>query len=338
MKIDNWNSDQDTLIVAEIGNNHEGSYGLAEELIGLAAQAGAGAVKFQSIIPERLVPPNQTERIQQLKKFQLSYEEYEKLSKVATKEGMLFLSTPFDIETVQFLNNLVPAFKIASGDNNFFPLIESVARTNKPIILSTGLTDMQEITITVDFVRRIWNELGIAPGLALLHCIAAYPVPSHDANLLAIRTLSNQFEVTVGYSDHTIGIDAAVASVAVGARIVEKHFTIDKEYSNFGDHKLSADPQDFGEMVQRIKLTFEILGDGNKRIQESEQVPSTAIRRSIVASRDLKAGTILQMEDLTWLRPGGGVSPGQELKLVGKKLIHSIDMGNLIQLDNVIEE
>jgi len=338
MKIGNWDLNQNILIVAEIGNNHEGSYALAEEMIGLAAKAGAGAVKFQTIIPERLVSPSQKDRILQLQKFRLRYDEFEKLSKVAERENVLFLSTPFDIESAQFLEPLVPAFKISSGDNNFFPLIDVVARTGKPIILSSGLMDMKQITKARDFIQNIWREQGIKQEMAVLHCVASYPAPPQEANLLAIRQLRDRLGVTVGYSDHTLGIEAAVLSVALGARIIEKHFTLDKNYSEFRDHQLSADPQELTLLVRRVREAVELLGDGKKRLQNSEQESLDKMRRSIVASRDLNQGTILQWEDLTWLRPSGGLAPGHEEEIVGRMLTRFIPTGEYILLEDLSKE
>lgn len=337
MKISNWDLAQDILVVAEIGNNHEGSYALAEEMVGLAARAGAGAVKFQTIVPDRLVSPSQKDRIRQLERFRLRYDEFEKLSEVAERENVLFLSTPFDIESARFLNNLVPAFKISSGDNLFFPLIDVVARTGKPIILSSGLTDMKQITKTKDFIQNIWRECRINQELAVLHCVVSYPTPPREANLLAIRQLRDQLGVTVGYSDHTLGIEAAILSVALGARIIEKHFTLDKNYSDFHDHQLSADPGELTLLVKRVRESVELLGDGEKRVQDSEKEVVDRVRRSIVASRDLGQGTVLQREDLTWLRPGGGLAPGREEEIVGKKLTRSIPAGEYILPKDLVE-
>jgi len=337
MKIGDWDLDQDVLVIAEIGNNHEGSYALAEELIGLAANAGAGAVKFQTIIPDRLVAPSQKDRIQQLERFRLRYDDFEKLSKVAKRENVLFLSTPFDIDSARFIEPMVPAFKIASGDNSFYPLIDVVARTGKPIILSSGLTDMKQITATKDFIQGIWREQGINQELAVLHCVTSYPAPPQEANLLAIMELRDKLGVTVGYSDHTLGIEAAVLSVALGARIIEKHFTLDKDYSDFRDHQLSADPEELALLVKRVREAVELLGDGKKRLQDSEKGVVDMVRRSIVASRDLSQGTVLQWEDLTWLRPGGGLAPGHEVELVGKKMLRSIPAGEYILPSDVNE-
>jgi len=318
------------LIVAEIGNNHEGSFAIAEEMIEQAAEAGADAVKFQTIIPDRLVAPSQKGEISKFQGFQLSYDQFEKLSRVAEREGVLFLSTPFDIESVHFLNNLVPAFKISSGDNNFFPLIDVIARTGKPIILSAGLTDITQITTTRDFIQNIWRECGINQELAVLHCVSSYPTPPQEANLLAIKQLRDQLGVTVGYSDHTIGIEAAVLSAALGARIIEKHFTLDKNYSGFRDHQLSADPQDMSLLIQRIKDVSKLLGTGNKVQQKSESVIEGSLRRSIVAKRDLPEDARICWDDITWTRPAGGLPPGKEHLVLGKFLSKSVEMGELL--------
>tara|TARA_B100001971_G_scaffold142779_1_gene131942 strand:+ start:78 stop:1082 length:1005 start_codon:yes stop_codon:yes gene_type:complete len=334
MKIGNFDTDEKVLIIAEIGNNHEGSYTLAEEMIGLAAEAEADAVKFQTIVPERLVSSRQKERIAQLKRFQLTYQEFEKLADVATNEKVLFLSTPFDIDSAQFLNDLVPAFKIASGDNNFFPLLEVIAQTGKPTILSTGFMDIADVKKSVDFIRNIWNENNFDQELALLHCVSTYPTPPEQANLLAIKELQSIVQ-TVGYSDHTLGIEAAVLSVALGARIIEKHFTIDKNYSDFYDHKLSANSQEMKELVVAVRAASEYLRSGSKILQEGEKKVIESTRRSIVAMNDLSAGTKISMDDLDWVRPGGGLSPGEEEKIVGKSLLKDKKRGDLITLADI---
>ena len=327
MKIGDWDLDRNILVIGEIGNNHEGSYVLAEEMIGLAARAGAGAVKFQTIVPNRLVAPSQKERIKQLEKFQLCYDDFEKLRKVAEREKVLFLSTPFDIESAHFLDKLVPAFKISSGDNNFFPLLNVVAQTGKPILLSSGLADMRQITITRDFIQRIWHERGINQELAVLHCVASYPTPPQEVNLLAIKELKDRLGVTVGYSDHTLGIEAAVVSAVLGAHIIEKHFTISKNHSDFRDHRLSADPQDMALLVQRVNEISELLGTGDKVLQPSEKAMESLLRRSIVAKRDLPRDTTICWDDITWTRPADGLAPGKEHLVLGKSLSKQVKMG-----------
>ena len=334
MKIANYDTEKKVFIIAEIGNNHEGSYSLAEEMIGKAAEAGACAVKFQTIVPEKLVSISQKDRIEQLKRFQLTYDEFERLNKVAKHENILFLSTPFDIESVHFLNSIVPAFKIASGDNNFFPLIDVIAQTGKPIIMSTGLMDLPEVKKTIDFILNIWNENAIDQDVAILHCVTSYPTALEEANLSAIKELQS-LNVTVGYSDHTIGTEAAVLSVALGARIIEKHFTVDKNYSDFRDHQLSADPNEFSQLVERVEIASKLLGQCRKTVQESEKLVMEKIRRSIVARKDLDENTVLTLDDISWVRPGGGLAPGNEEMVLGKRLKVKVAAGELITLDNL---
>ena len=334
MQIQKINTKEKVLIIAEIGNNHEGSYVLAEEMIGLAAEAGADAVKFQTIIPERLVSFQQKERIKQLKKFQFSYDEFTKLSNVAKNEDIIFLSTPFDIDSALFLNDIVPAFKIASGDNDFFPLMEVIAETGKPIIMSTGLMNLDEVKKSALFIKNIWQENQIEQKLALLQCVASYPVPPENANLLTIRELEQVADV-VGYSDHTMGTDAVVLSVAFGARIIEKHFTIDNNYSKFRDHQLSTNPEDLRQMVDRIRIAEKMLGEGLKIPTDLELRNKQNFRRSIVANRNLSAGHKIRLEDLDWVRPGGGIRPGKEEKLIGKKLNFDVKTGEKIELKNL---
>lgn len=330
MIIDRFDTDKDVFIIAEIGNNHEGSLSLAEELIGLAAKAGATAVKFQTIVPEKLVSSSEQKRLTQLKKYQLSYKEFEKLQKVAKKEKIIFLSTPFDIESARFLEHLVPAYKIASGDNDFFPLIEVIARTGKPVLLSGGLADITQLTRTRDFIKKIWDESEIKGELAVLHCVSSYPAPPEELNLLAIRVLQDKLSSTIGYSDHTLGIDAAMLAVGLGARIIEKHFTINKDHSDFRDHKISADPREFASMVKKIKEVTEMLGQQDKSLQKCEMKLKEALRRSIASARDLKKGETLSPSDIIWLRPGTGLGCGQEELLLGKVLTRSLKQGEVI--------
>jgi len=331
MKIGAFDTDREVLVIAEIGNNHEGSYALAEELIGRAAGAGAGAVKFQAIIPDKLVSPSDKARLAQLQRFQLRPEQLERLKVTADREGVLFLATPFALECVPFLNGLVPAFKIASGDNNFFPLLAAVAETGKPVLLSTGMTSLQEIDTAISFFQNAWKDFGIAPPpLAVLHCVVCYPTPPAEANLLAIRTLQQLTGVTVGYSDHTLGIEAAVLAAALGARIIEKHFTIDKNFSEFRDHQLSANPEELREMVERIGEGQLLLGDGGKRVMDCERESLPRVRRSIVAARPIAAGEVISWDDLNWVRLGHGLAPGAEGLLLGRRARSAIPAGEAI--------
>lgn len=333
MRIGPLNTDEKVLIIAEVGNNHEGSVALAEEMIGLAAEAGADAVKFQTFRTEHYVSPENKVRFDMLKSFELGFEGFERLKKVASMSGVVFLSTPFDLESAQFLDTLVPAFKIASGDNTFYPLLETVARFAKPVLLSCGLAGLVELRFAKDLIERFWAGLGAAPGLAALHCVTSYPVPSPEANLGAIRTLREELKCEVGYSDHTLGIEAAVLSVACGARIVEKHFTLDKNLSEFRDHQLSADPKDLKRLVHRIREAEEMLGTGRKIVQQSEKPVKDVVRRSIVAAGDLKAGQVVRPEDITWVRPAGGLPPGREELVLGKTLVRDAARGERLTQD-----
>lgn len=338
MKINDFDLDKDVLVVAEIGNNHEGSYALAEEMVGLAAKAGAGAVKFQTFQTEYYVGRKNEARFRQLKSFELTYVEFEKLSKVASSEGILFLSTPFDLESAEFLNTIVPAFKISSGDINFYPLLEIVARCGKPIILSTGAANMVQIRSAKGFIEEIWRDLGVGEELAVLHCVSSYPVPVDEANLGVILTLKRELKCTIGYSDHTPGVEAAALAVALGARVVEKHFTINKNHSGFRDHRLSADPEEMAQLTQRIKETLSLLGTGEKVLQNSEQEAVNSTRRSIVAKRDLPEGKVITPNDITWIRPAGGLPPGKEHLVLDKYLSAPVKMGEPLVPDILREK
>ncbi len=336
MVINNVDVNNEVLIIAEIGNNHEGSYTLAEEMIGLVAETGAQAVKFQTIVPELFIASKDQKRIQQLKKYQLSYNQFEKLANYSKKEGLIFMSTPFDLDSVQFLNSIVPAFKIASSDNTFYPLIEKVALTEKPIILSTGLAGFNEINKSVNFINEIWKNNNIKGKLALLHCVSNYPTNRSDANLLSIEYLKNKFpNCTIGYSDHTLGVDAAITSVVLGARIIEKHFTINKNHSEFRDHQISADPQELKEIVERVKYTQELLGEKLLKITSDEQKISSALRRSIAAKTDIPKGHTITIDDIIWVRPACGFLVGEEDKVIGKKTKSNIVLGEIIELKHL---
>lgn len=334
MHINKINTDEKVFIIAEIGNNHEGDFGLAQEMIQRAAETGVDAVKFQTYIPENYVYCGDSERIERLREFQLAESQFEELSNYALECGLVFFSTPFDISSAQFLNRLQPIFKIASSDNNFFPLIELVKEFDKPTLVSTGLADLQ----LLDIIYHSWKTKKAESKLAFLHCVASYPVPDDEANIGAIPVLKSRYpDVTIGYSDHTLGTDAAIYSVAAGARIVEKHFSIDKNYSDFRDHQLSAEPHEMKIMVDKIRQLEIFLGSGEKKPQPCEANSLISMRRSIAAARDVPEGTILQFDDLTWVRPGIGLPPGRESDVVGKRLKCSLRRGELI-VDDMIAE
>jgi len=334
MKIGPIDLDREILIIAEIGNNHEGDVALAEEMILLAADAGAQAVKFQTIIPEGLVSPNQKSRLAQLRRFQLQPEEYGRLADAAEKVGVMFISTPFSLDAVSLLEALVIAYKVASGDNDYVALLDAVAQTGRPVLVSTGMTDQEGAMRARDVVRGTWAQSGINPGLVLMHCVSAYPTPPAEANLRAIRSLAALGE-TVGYSDHTLGINAAALAVALGARVIEKHFTIDKNQSDFRDHALSADPSELRSLVQLVRETNEMLGEGSKLTMPSEEAVAKVARRSAHSARDLPAGHVLETTDIAWLRPGTGISQGQQDLLVGRRLKQPVSAWQILSAEAV---
>lgn len=336
MRIGNIDLSKEVLVIAEIGNNHEGNFDLARKLVTLAAECGVHAVKFQTIRARHFVSPANEARFKQLQSYELSDKQFQILSDLARDSGLLFLSTPFDLEAVDMLAPLVPAFKIASGDNNFFPLLEKVANTAKPILLSTGLATTSEIRTSKEFIENIWKKTGVVQELALLHCVCAYPAPLEQGNLSAIVSLQQEFGGTIGYSDHTLGPEASFVAAALGARIIEKHFTLNKNHSAFRDHQLSADPDEMKKIVVMVKQIQALLGDGTKKAEDAEKGNLVAARRSIVAKRDLAEGTTLRPDDLSWMRPGAGLSPGKEGLLCNRKLKRAIAQGSPITLEDVV--
>ena len=262
-----------TFVIAEIGNNHEGRFDVAKKLIFKAKQCGADAVKFQTFIPEYFVPKSNKKRYEQLKNFKLTFKQFKKLADYSKKIGIIFFSTPFDIKSAEFLNKIQQIFKISSGDNNFLPLINIIAKFNKTIFLSTGLANIKQITKVKNLILNLWKKKAKnSKKLAILHCVSSYPVVESEANLLAIKTLKSKFsDCIIGYSDHTIGILSPIVAVALGAKIIEKHFTLDKSFSNFRDHQISANPKEMKEMIDKIRKVELMLGSGKKELQISEK-------------------------------------------------------------------
>lgn len=333
MIIGHLDTSREPLLVAEIGNNHEGSIATARELVLQAANVGVRAVKFQTFQTEFYVSRSDAQRFQRLKSFELSYSQFEELAALARQQGMAFLSTPFDLESADRIEQLVDAYKIASGDNDFFPLIARVCQKRKPIIVSTGLAGLEQVVRLVAFIRDQWKEIGHTGSLAVLHCVSCYPVPPEQANLGAIRAMAESLDCEVGYSDHTLGVVASIAAAAMGARIVEKHFTLSKTYSEFRDHQLSADPEEMRFLVSALRDVTIMLGNGQKVPQQCELASEALMRRCIVAAADLEAGHLLSPDDLTWIRPRTGLLPGQEHLLLGRRLRHSVTMGEPISAE-----
>ena len=335
MKIGKADLDREVLVIAEIGNNHEGIFDLAEKMVYEAASCGVQAVKFQTFQTELFVSKADLSRYKRLKSFELSYPQFSALAKLAHSLGLIFISTPLDLASAKFLDSIVDCYKIASADNNFFPLLEVVAQTGKPIIISTGLSDISQVIQALDFIREK-SPQKMQQEIAILHCITSYPVPPEQVNLRAIPFLQKKLSVTVGYSDHTLGIDAALCAAALGAKIIEKHFTLDKNYSDFRDHKLSADPPEMTMLVEKIKQISPMLGNEEKDIQPCEKEVISMVRRSIVAGTDLPRGHCLTPADLSWIRPAaGGLPPGQEHLLLGRRLKKSVVFGRQLNENDV---
>jgi sialic acid synthase SpsE len=337
MRVGAIDTAKSVLVVAEIGNNHEGDFAVAQEMLGRAVEAGADAVKFQTFVPELYVSSAEPERLARLRSFRLSIPQFEALAREAARAGVVFISTPFDLESARALNEFQTVFKIASGDNTFHALVDTVAAFGKPMIVSTGLADLSAIEGVYARVLRIWKAAGLAPGLALLHCVSAYPVPHEQANLGAISALRARFsDAVIGFSDHTLGIEAATYAVAAGARIIEKHFTLDTSRSGFRDHGLSADPAEFRRLVAAIRRVEAMLGSGELSPQACERESQVAARRSIAAAVGLAAGTAIREAHLTWVRPGAGLPPGQESALLGRVLARALGRGELITPDDLV--
>jgi len=330
MRIGTTDIDREVLVVAEIGNNHEGDFASARELVRRAAQTGAQAVKFQTYRTRDFVRAVDRARYERLQRYELTPAQFEELAALARSCGLAFLSTPLDLASARFLAPIVDAFKIASGDNDFYPLIDVACESGRPIIVSSGASDLHRLVKTTAHIRGEWQKRGIRGELAVLHCVSSYPAPAAEANLASIPFLAAALGCPVGYSDHTIGIDAAVAAVAAGARVVEKHFTLDKTRTTFRDHQLSADPDDMTRLVQAIRDTERLLGRPGKAVQPCERDLAPQIRRSIVAAADLPIGHRLTTGDLTWMRPADGLPPGSEAQLVGHSLKQAIKFGEPI--------
>ncbi len=330
MRIGGADTARRVVVIAEIGNNHEGDAGRAAEMVAAAAEAGADVVKFQAIDPRRLVRPQESARIEQLERFRLSPEQFAALAEQARGLGAGFACTPFDLDAVTWLEPLVDVFKIASGDNDLDALIAACARTGKPVIVSMGMTGLEGARHAARVVAAEGAEF------AALHCVSAYPTAPQDASLAQIGVLAAALpDATIGYSDHTLGLDACVAAVACGARILEKHFTLSHDLSDFRDHQLSAEPRELAALVAKVRQTETLLGSPRTEMAEPEAAVAAAARRSIVAAADLRAGQVVSEEDLWWLRPGDGMAPGRERELVGRALVRDVRQGEPLAPEDV---
>jgi N,N'-diacetyllegionaminate synthase len=308
---------QPCFVIAEAGVNHNGDVSLAKRLISTAKEAGADAVKFQTFQAEQLVSERapkaeyqkdttdvRESQFQMIKKLELKEQDFKELSDYARKKGIMFLSSPFDTRSVDLLDRLgVPAFKIASGEITNFPLLRHVARKRKPIILSTGMSTLGEIEDAVGVLRKEGAE-----EIILLHCVSSYPAKTEDMNLRAMETLRRAFDLPVGLSDHTLGITIPIAAVALGASVIEKHFTLDKALPG-PDHRASLEPEELRRMVRAVREVEKAAGDGSKIPTKEEEQTRKAARRSLVARVNIPKGTVITEAMLAVKRPGTGVGP-----------------------------
>ena len=329
------NLKEEVVVVAEVGVNHEGDIEAASRLLNLAAGTGVDAVKFQSYAPIRYASSSDPKRLERVTKFALDEAAHRRLAHEATELGISFFSTPLTEDMVPLLSRLCPAIKIASGDLTFEPVVRAAAATGKPVILSTGLGTVEDIEAAVGWFRGVAGDSGLHDRLALLHCVAAYPTPTEQANVLSVKFLSEYFGLTTGYSHHAIGMEPCFAAVALGAKIIEAHFTDQKEGREFRDHQLSLEPDEMTNLVRSVRAVAASLGEYGKFRMPAEVASLAAMRKGIVAAQDLEAGTVLHQQDLMFARPATEFGSGELSDVVGKKLTKKLAQGELIPRDCV---
>ncbi len=323
-------------IIAEAGVNHNGDINLAYQLIDEAKEAGADCVKFQTYITEndtcRQCEKAEYQRREQdesqydmLKRLELPFRDFIKLKEYCDDKQIMFLSTPFDIESAEFLNSIeIPIWKIASSEVENFQMLRFIGRTHKKVIMSTGMCNMEEVEKAVNTLYRFGSG-----EIIILHCNTEYPTPMEDVNLCAMAHLAQHFHCQVGYSDHTVGIAVPIAAVAMGARIIEKHFTLDRHMEG-PDHAASLEPAELKEMVQAIRDIERAMGDGKKQPSVSEQKNKIAARKSIVARKEIRKGDLLTEENIIAKRPGGGISPMEWENVIGKMAVQDFQRDEMI--------
>ena len=328
------------LIIAEAGVNHNGSLDLALKMVDEAKRAGADIVKFQTAIPEKVISKyadkaeyqkkttgNEESQLEMCKRIHLKLSDYDIIKKYCEEAGIEFLSTPFDLESIDYLEKLgMRLWKIPSGEITNLPYLIKIAKTGKPVIMSTGMSELNEVEEAVNVLKE--NGAG---EITLLHCTTEYPAPFESVNLRAMNTLREKFGTEVGYSDHTVGFEAAVAAAVLGASVIEKHFTLNHNMEG-PDHKASLEPEEFEIMVNNIRLIEKALGDGVKQPAEVEKKNIAIARKSIVAAKNIKKGEILTEENITVKRPGSGISPMKWFEVLGTEAVRDFGEDELIEL------
>ena len=330
-------------IIAEAGVNHNGDIELAKSLIRVAAQTGADAVKFQTFKAEKLVTPDaqqaayqtqntgiQESQLAMLKRLELTYSHFKVLQEYAQQHDIIFLSSPFDLEAIDFLHSIgVPAFKSGSGELTNLPYLRKMAGMGKPLIVSTGMATMEEVLQAQAWIQEAGNE-----QVVFLHCTSNYPCALEEVNLNAMHTLQQGTHALVGYSDHTAGIQIPIIAVAMGACVIEKHFTLDKDLPG-PDHKASLSPEELTEMVEAIRWVEKVKGSAEKKPAPSEKATAYAARKSIVALVDIPEGTILTEEMISAKRPGSGISPAAWDQVIGRRTQKPIAQHEILSWDQL---
>lgn len=325
-------------IIAEAGVNHNGDIELAKKLIDVASDAGADAVKFQAFKADDLVQQSaplapyqqrsqKGSQYDMLKKLELNETHHRMLRDYALEKGILFLSSPFDLDSIDLLAAMdLPIIKIPSGEITNLPYLRKIGRLGKKVILSTGMSYLFEVAGAIEALEQAGTT-----DITLLHCNTEYPTPMDDVNLLAMRTLRDMFDRPVGYSDHTMGIEISLGAVAMGAKVIEKHITLDRNMEG-PDHAASSDPEEFKAMVRAIRNLEKGLGTGLKRPSASEQANKDVARKSIFAAVDISIGQLIKESDLTIKRPGTGLSPMLYDEVVGKRAKRDFKKGEAMEL------
>ena len=327
-------------IIAEAGDNHNGCFDLALKLVDVAVESGANCVKFQTFVTEEVISKKAEKadyqkqatgtnesQYEMVKKLELSFEQFRKLDLYCRKKGILFLSTAFDLKSIEFLKTLdMPFWKIPSGEITNLPYLMKIAQTNNDVVLSTGMTTVDEIRDAVNVLT--YNGAG---KITLLHCNTEYPTSMEDVNLKAMHSLHKLFNLDVGYSDHTLGIEVPIAAVALGAKVIEKHFTLDRNMEG-PDHQASIEPHELKNMVISIRNIEKALGSEIKKPSQSEIKNINIARKSIVARRNIFKGEVFTEENLAVKRPGNGISPMKWFDVLGKISTREFEEDELIEI------
>jgi len=332
--MNHFKSKNSVYIIAEIGGNHEGDFEYAKKLTRLAAESGADAVKFQIYTGDSLVNPQYDPvRNKHFKKFELSSNQYIELALLCKELKITFMASVWDIDAFSYMNEHMPIYKVGSGDMTAYNLIEKMVRVGKPIILSTGLATFLEVQNVVSFINSLDSSYIKDRKLCILQCTSMYPIPDEDANLNVMRTYMENFNIPIGYSDHTVGMDAIETSVAMGAEVIEVHFTDTREGKEFRDHKVSATKDEIQLLIKKIKRIKTLQGSFEKKPTSSEidSKHTVSFRRGIYASKDLESGHIITEKDLISLRPFEGLGADKFYDLIGSKLTHSVKKLESIQ-------